>query len=134
MQIPKLLRTALVLPDPIPTPIEIPPPILEPQPAPEPTVPEGPAYEPHALDLAPVNSKIVVVRDSGRTFALLATPDGVSELPEGDPAHLLFEGARIQKLGESLFRSQPVSSETAVDSPTAHEALSTFMRHFYQDG
>lgn len=51
----------------------------------------------HALDGAPKNSKIVVVKranEPGR-LAVLATPDGPVPLPEGDPAHKLPEGSRV---------------------------------------
>lgn len=53
------------------------------------------AAAPHALESAPVNSKVVV---AGQRAAVLATPAGVTPLPAGDPAHLLPQTTTIQKL------------------------------------
>lgn len=62
----------------------------------------------HALDLAPENSKIVVVKASERNgrLAVLATPDGPQKLPENDPAHLLPEGSKIYKVAEGCYEAR----------------------------
>lgn len=108
---------------------------------PEP-VAEGPAIEPvsppdgpHALENAPVNSKIVVVLgNEGKTIAFLATPDGVHALPPGDPAHSLPDGARIQKRAEGLFRAEqlsPAVDHEPKDFVTVRDAIVGFVAHFH---
>ena len=61
----------------------------------------------HALDTAPTNSKIVVT-DRG---AVLATPDVVKRLPDGDPAHKLPRNVKIHKLGTGHFRASIPTSD-----------------------
>jgi hypothetical protein len=59
----------------------------------------------HALDTAPVNSKIVVTtrpEGPGR-IAVMATPDGARLLPEGDAAHRLPIGTKVFKLDDGRF-------------------------------
>lgn len=88
------------------------------------------ALELHALDSAKVNSKIVVTRDA----AVLATPDGLIELPVGDPARKLREGARIQKMAEGVFvATQLNATEICPDKtyPTAAQAIEDFPHHFH---
>lgn len=54
--------------------------------------------EPHALDLAALDSKLVVVLVDGKPKAVLVTPTtNATPLPVGDPAHKLPEGAKILK-------------------------------------
>lgn len=84
----------------------------------------------HALDTSPVNSKIVVTEQG----AILATPDFVGCLPEGDIAHALPEGARIQKIREGVFRSvqlDPAHVFDALLTGTATEAIDGFLAHFH---
>lgn len=90
----------------------------------------------HALDLAPINSKIVVVKREGESgmIAVLATPDGAHPLPKGDPAHRLPDGARIRKIAEGSFIAEQLSP--AVDHPrletvTASDAIGRFVDHFH---
>lgn len=67
--------------------------------------------EPHALDTAPENSKIVVItvtlKKGERPVrrGVLATPDGEHLLPEGDLAHLLPVGAKVFRAGAADFRA-----------------------------
>lgn len=104
------------------------PPIPEP-----PAAPEIPAGELHALDLAPLNSKIVVTEDG----ALLAGSNGVSLLPKHDPASKLPRGARIQKLGTDRFVAVQLSATVTVadlETTTAAEAIRRFLPHFHPGG
>jgi hypothetical protein len=84
----------------------------------------------HALDSAPVNSKIVVVEQG----AVLATPsDGPVLLPKTDRAHKLPEGAKITKT-HAGFRAEQLSA--VIDRPvmlyaTAGEAIDGFLAHFH---
>lgn len=58
----------------------------------------APMIEGHALDLAPVHSKVVVVMVDGRPKAVIDTTTGhPTPLPDGDVAHKLPEGAKILK-------------------------------------
>lgn len=96
------------------------------------------AGEPHALDLAPDNSKIVVVLLDGKSHAVIAGPEGAKELPVGDIAHRLPEGARIQKLPDRQgFRATQLSA--VEDHPdrtyaTAGAAIAGFLEHFHPPG
>lgn len=95
---------------------------------------------PHALDAAPMNSKIVVVKDpeSGANVAMLATPDGAKPLPPGDVAHRLPEGARIAKLphrGDGV-RYQGTQLSAVLDFPPLYDTsaaamISRFVGHFH---
>lgn len=97
------------------------------------SVPEPP-HGPHALDSAPLNSKIVVVLIAGKSHAVLATHEGAKELPAGDIAHRLPEGARIFKQAEDQYRAEQLSP--TVDHPplvctTAGECIARFVGHFH---
>lgn len=86
----------------------------------------------HALDLAPPNSKIVRTLEG----AMLATPDGVSLLPPGDPAHKLPEGARISKFEHADgVRYQSVQLGAAGYEPIwdadASTAIEMFVARFH---
>ncbi len=90
----------------------------------------------HLLDIAPVNSKIVVTRYEGVVTATLATPDNTTALPKGDPASKLPEGAVIRKVAEGKFEAHQLSP--AIEHPklkttTAGEAISGFVPHFHSD-
>lgn len=90
----------------------------------------------HALDDAPINSKIVVVKLHGNTgnAAVLATPDGAHQLPEGDPAHLLPDGARIRKVADDVFIAEqlsPVEDRPRLETASAGEAIARFIDHFH---
>ena len=92
------------------------------------------ALVPCALDDAPVNSKIVVVRADGRKFPLFMTPDGMVELSADDLSHRLPEGARIQRTGPEQFTA--IQLEPAVKHPplvttTARVAMTQFNKHFH---
>lgn len=87
----------------------------------------------HALDISPINSKIVVT-DEG---AVLATPISVGKLPKTDPANRLPTGARITKRAEMVFDSWQLSP--AEDHPTqtyatAGEAIRNFVNDFHPHG
>lgn len=94
--------------------------------------------QPHPLDDAPVNSKLVVVKSSdpanpGR-YAVLMTPNGEQKLEADDPAHKLAEGARIQKRGEGKFVSvqlSPADDRDPLETTTAAEAIARFNQHFH---
>jgi hypothetical protein len=99
------------------------------------TPPSEPAPEVHALESAPVNSKLVVVEDGQKhRKAVLATPSGAEFLPEGDPAHALPLGARIHKAADGKYVATQLSP--ALDFPdatfaTASEAIAGFIPHFH---
>jgi hypothetical protein len=94
-----------------------------------PALPPSPPL--HALDLAPVNSKIVATLGG----AVLATPERVELLPPGDPAHRLPEGAKIQKVAEHVYRASELRSfygHDAKDYETATAAIQDFLTHFHE--
>lgn len=96
---------------------------------PEPVVIADPGA-PHALDLAPVNSKIVVTEDG----AMLATPAGVSVLPKHDPASRLPKGARIIKGDPVTFIASQLSATVFVKPKnyrSAAEAIADFQGYFH---
>jgi hypothetical protein len=85
----------------------------------------------HALDSAPVNSKIVVV-DTG---AIMATPDFEIRLPDGDPAHALPIGARIIKRADGIYQSvqlSPAEDRPLLITATAADAIARFVVHFHE--
>lgn len=105
-------------------------------PAPPPEPPSIPPNTLHALDHAPKNSKIVVIlnQETHKPEAMLATPDGVTRLPDFDPAHKLPEGARIQKIGDGRFVATQLSATVIVpdlETPTAALAIVQFIPHFH---
>jgi hypothetical protein len=84
----------------------------------------------HPLDLADINSKIVMT-DQG---AVLGTPQGATLLPMGDPAHLLPVGARIRKLAEDKFVGEqlsPAKERPVLECISALEAIEKFVPHFH---
>lgn len=103
---------------------------------------EPPAYgwddsQSHALDAAPINSKIMVVLLAGKSHAVLGTPDGAKELPPGDPAHRLPEGARIRKLAEREYLAEqvsPVEDHPPITRTSASRAIADFVPHFHPTG
>ncbi len=106
---------------------------LQPMVNPEPSLERSPTN--HLLDIAPVHSKIVVVRDNGVLKPMLATPERVIELPLSDPARRLPEGAVIRKVAEGEFASHQLSP--AYDYPprvtkTTAEAISGFVPYFHR--
>lgn len=99
-----------------------------------PAIPEA---GPHLLDSAPVNSKIVVVLIDSKSHAVLGTPDGAKELPAGDPAHRLPEGARIRKLGEREFLAEQLNASedhAPITRESAGRAIADFIPHFHPSG
>ena len=68
------------------------------EPTPGETPPAAPSGPSCILDDAPVNAKIVVVRDEGKAYPILATPAGSAQVPEGDMAWKLPLGARIRRV------------------------------------
>lgn len=89
----------------------------------------------HALDDAPVNSKIVVVHTDGTTYALLALPKGEPvRLPSDDPASKLTVGAKIQKVGDHEYVARQIGlgdNSPALVTTTARDAIAGFMAHFH---
>lgn len=86
----------------------------------------------HPLDTAPVNSKLVVVRNEGVLETILAGPNGQTKIP----ASKLPEGAVILKVGEHRFESRQLSP--AIEYPvlktaTAGEAITGFVPHFHRN-
>jgi hypothetical protein len=61
--------------------------------------------EKHALDDAPVNSKIVVIRMNGKRIAVLAMPHGEPALPDDDIAARFPEGTKVYKVADGDYRS-----------------------------
>jgi hypothetical protein len=89
---------------------------------------------PHALDLADINSKIVVILEDNKPLAMLATPSGIDVLPEGDVAHKLPAGARIQKLARDRFEATQLGAtvvQPLLVTATATEAIGMFIKHFH---
>lgn len=87
----------------------------------------------HALDFAPVHSKIVVTTEG----AVFATPNGVSFLPKTDSAAKLPVGARIEKIAADQYRSQQLNATLARPATvhaTAIEAIAAFVEHFHLNG
>lgn len=89
----------------------------------------------HLLDIAPINSKIVVVQELGGTRAVLATPERPLDLPAADPASKLPAGAVIHKVAEGKFEAHQLSP--AIEYPvfttaTAGEAISGFVAYFHR--
>jgi hypothetical protein len=92
---------------------------------------------PHALDSAPINAKIVVVLLDGKSHAVLAGPAGAKELPVGDVAHRLPEGARIRKIGEREFMAEQMNAtedHAPITRESAGRAIADFVAHFHPNG
>lgn len=89
----------------------------------------------HALDFAPVNTKIVVLLvANNKRQAAMSGPDGHIMLPDGDDAHKLPVGAKITKTGEHTYRSEQldaVDERTQTVHDTAIEAIAAFTQHFH---
>lgn len=92
----------------------------------------------HALDLASVNSKIVVVKSGDaalpKRLAVLMTPNGEQSLGPDDPAHKLAEGARIVKKAEGQFiamQLSPADDRPNLETTTASDAIARFNQHFH---
>lgn len=136
-------------PEPMPD-IEIPPAaIIEPVPevqeewheaiaaaSEESAVVEIVAIPSHALDSAPINSKIVVVREAGVTSIILALPSGEQVLLGGDDIAIqLPVGAKIQKTADGEFLASQLGgneAHPALVTGTAHEAITGFVPHFHE--
>lgn len=91
---------------------------------------EPPKRRGHALDFAPVHSKLVKT-DQG---CVLAIPEGARILPPEDIANALPVGAKIFKAAEGRYVSEQLSPD--VDRPptvhaTAIEAISAFLAYFH---
>lgn len=91
---------------------------------------EPPARRGHALDFAPVHSKLVKT-DQG---CVLAVPEGARVLPPEDVANALPVGAKIFKAAEGQYVSEQLSPD--VDRPktihaTAIEAIAAFAAYFH---
>ncbi len=89
----------------------------------------------HRLDVAPVGSKIVVVRREGVVTAVLAHPEGIADLPFGDPAHKLPEGAVIKKVADGKFSStqlSPAIEYPPLETKSAGEAIAEFVPYFHR--
>jgi hypothetical protein len=89
---------------------------------------------PHAIDLAPINSKIVVILEQNVPRAMIATPSGVETLPEGDIAHKLPAGARIQKLAADRFEAMQLGAtvvQPLLVTASGTEAIAAFIGHFH---
>lgn len=102
-----------------------------------PALPAWDELPPHALDSAPLNSKIVVVLLDGKSHAVLAGPDGAKELPKGDPAHRLPEGARIRKVAEREFLAEqmsPAEDHAPITRESTQRAIADFIPHFHPHG
>lgn len=80
----------------------------------------------HPLDEAPINSKIVVVKNekSNTRYAVLATPESQLPLPEGDVAHRLPVASKIYKVADAKFQAViPAPYDYANGTDTSAEAL-----------
>lgn len=89
---------------------------------------------PHALDIADINSKIVVILEDNVPVAMMAAPSGVERLPDGDIAHKLPAGARIQKLAADRFEAVQLGAtvvQPLLVTATATEAIAQFVKHFH---
>lgn len=89
----------------------------------------------HALDTAPVGSKIVVVRHEGATYAQLARPDaGIKTLPKDDPAAKLPEGAVIRKVADGFESVQlsPAIEYPPMKTATVADAITGFVPYFHR--
>ena len=92
----------------------------------------------HALEAAPVNSKIVVVKESdAEKTAWMGTPDGAFPLPRGDVAHKLPIGAVIRKTADDRYEATQLGDQTGAKplvSTSALAAIDGFLAHFHPQG
>lgn len=91
---------------------------------------------PHDLDLAPINSKIVVVLDDNQPVAVLATPAGTQPLDRADVATRLPVGARIFKADEGRYEATQLGAtepRPMLVAANAVEAIGKFIAHFHSD-
>ena len=89
--------------------------------------------QPCGLDDAPVGSKMVVVRDTEKQ-PILMTPNGTVPLANNDVAYQLPEGAKIRRMGPSLFVAEqlnPADANPDLVTATAREAIAQFHAHFH---
>lgn len=89
-----------------------------------------PARRGHALDFAPVHSKLVKT-DQG---CVLAIPEGARILPPEDVAHQLPVGAKIFKAAEGRYVSEQLSPDVdrpTTIHPTAIDAIAAFSAYFH---
>lgn len=84
----------------------------------------------HALDDAPINSKIVKLKEG----AILGGPSGNRLLPSGDPAHGLPVGAKIFKLAEGRYIAEQLDAveyHPEFETDSASSAIAQFIAHFH---
>lgn len=87
-----------------------------------------------ALDGAPVNSKIVVIREDGKKRPVLMTPQGEKPVAPDDLAWLLPEGARIIKEAEGKYvgrQLDPAREAPDLIATTGFAVLRQFHQHFH---
>tara|TARA_R110000868_G_scaffold72237_7_gene210820 strand:- start:544 stop:1011 length:468 start_codon:yes stop_codon:yes gene_type:complete len=95
---------------------------------------QGGYRQPCGLDDAPIGSKIVVIRDPEKK-PVLNTPAGPFPLANNDVAYQLPEGAKVRRMGPSLFVAQqlnPVITYPDLVTATAREAIAQFHAHFHR--
>lgn len=109
---------------------------VEPEAPPRAAVPGTPPLEPpkrrgHALDFAPLHSKIV---KTDRGAVIVQPPDVPRLLPPGDLAHGLPVGAKIEKTAADAYRSTQLDDQIGAP-PTVHtsaiDAITAFEAHFW---
>lgn len=91
----------------------------------------------HALDNAPVNSKVVVVSQEDKPMAVISSPVGVHVLPTSDPANRLPVGARIFKKADDRYEAEqlnPAEDHPLLVGTTASEVIAGFIPHFHPLG
>ena len=94
-----------------------------------------PPRRPCALDDAPVNSKLVVVRSGTERLYILGGPDGEQTVAADDLARTLPEGARIQRAGPTTFigeQMDPADYRKPLIATTAREVVTRFHAHFHE--
>lgn len=97
-------------------------------PAPAPYIP------PCALDGAPMNSKIVVIREEKGKRPVFLTPAGELSIANDDVAWGLPVGAKIQKDADGRFVARQLDHDRGTEAlicGTAREAIARFHQHFH---